>query len=84
MASRSLLRIRVAMERTSSALAPGASAEDVKAMASLIRSNERLAMGLASASDVRKEIEAVYRAGIDVGYFPAMPSSDTIYGKAIP
>ena len=61
-----------------------ASAEDVKAMASLIRSNERLAMSLASASDVRKEIEAVYRAGIDVGYFPALPSSDTIYGKAIP
>jgi ABC-type nitrate/sulfonate/bicarbonate transport system substrate-binding protein len=65
-------------------VAPGASADDVKAMASLIRSNERLAMSLASASDVRKEIEAVYRAGIDVGYFPAMPSSDTIYGKAIP
>jgi NitT/TauT family transport system substrate-binding protein len=65
-------------------VAPGASAEDVKAMASLIRSNERLAMSLASASDVRKEIEAVYRAGIDVGYFPALPSSDTIYGKAIP
>ena len=53
-------------------------------MASLVRSNERLAMSLASANDVRKEIEAVYRAGIDVGYFPAMPSSDTIYGKAIP
>jgi NitT/TauT family transport system substrate-binding protein len=65
-------------------VAPGASAEDVKAMASLIRSNERLAMSLASANDVRKEIEAVYRAGIDVGYFPALPSSETIYGKAIP
>jgi NitT/TauT family transport system substrate-binding protein len=65
-------------------VAPGASPDDVKAMASLIRSNERLAMSLASASEVRKEIEAVYRAGIDVGYFPAMPSSDTIYGKAIP
>ena len=65
-------------------VAPGASAEDVKAMASLIRSNERLAMSLASANDVRKEIEAVYRAGIDVGYFPVLPSSDTIYGKAIP
>src|SRR5215470_9726301 len=65
-------------------VAPGATPEDVKAMASLIRSNQRLAMSLASASDVRKEIEAVYRAGIDVGYFPALPSSDTIYGKAIP
>jgi NitT/TauT family transport system substrate-binding protein len=65
-------------------VAPGASSDDVKAMASLIRSNERLAMSLASASEVRKEIEAVYRAGIDVGYFPALPSSDTIYGKALP
>jgi ABC-type nitrate/sulfonate/bicarbonate transport system substrate-binding protein len=65
-------------------LAPGASAEDVKSMAALIRSNERLAMSLVPASDIRKEIEAVYRAGIDVGYFPAMPSSETVYGKPIP
>jgi NitT/TauT family transport system substrate-binding protein len=65
-------------------VAPGASAEDVKAMASLIRSNERLAMSLAPANDIRKEIEAVYKAGIDVGYFPAQPSSATIYGKPIP
>jgi ABC-type nitrate/sulfonate/bicarbonate transport system substrate-binding protein len=65
-------------------VAPGASAEDVKAMASLIRSNERLAMSLAPASDIRSEIEAVYKAGIDVGYFPALPSSATIYDKHIP
>ncbi len=65
-------------------IAPGASADDVKAMASLIRSNERLAMGLAAAGDIRNEIEAVYKAGIDVGYFPALPSRETIYGKSIP
>ena len=65
-------------------LAPGASAEDVKSMAALVRSNERLAMSLVPANDVRKEIEAVYKAGIDVGYFPAMPSNQTIYGKPIP
>ena len=65
-------------------LAPGASAEDVKSMAALIRSNERLAMSLVPANDIRKEIEAVYKAGIDVGYFAAMPSSETIYGKPIP
>jgi NitT/TauT family transport system substrate-binding protein len=65
-------------------VAPGANAADVKSMASLIRSNERLAMSLAPGNDIRKEIEAVYRAGIDVGYFPAMPSSATIYGKPIP
>jgi ABC-type nitrate/sulfonate/bicarbonate transport system substrate-binding protein len=65
-------------------IAPGASADDVKAMASLIRSNERLAMGLAAAGDIRNEIEAVYKAGVDVGYFPALPSRETIYGKSIP
>ncbi len=65
-------------------VAPGASAEDVKSMAALIRSNERLAMSLAAGNDIRKEIEAVYKAGIDVGYFPAMPSSATVYDKPIP
>jgi ABC-type nitrate/sulfonate/bicarbonate transport system substrate-binding protein len=65
-------------------VAPGASAEDLKAIASLIRSNERLAMSLASASEVRKEIEGVYRAGVEVGYFPSLPSSETIYAKPIP
>jgi NitT/TauT family transport system substrate-binding protein len=65
-------------------VAPGASAEDVKSMASLIRSNERLAMSLAGANEIRSEIEAVYKAGIDVGYFPAQPSSTTIYNKPIP
>ena len=64
-------------------VAAGASAEDIRSMASLIRSNERLAMSLAAASEVRSEIEAVYKAGIDVGYFPMMPSNDTIYGKPI-
>jgi NitT/TauT family transport system substrate-binding protein len=64
-------------------VAPGASAEDVKSMATLIRSNERLAMSLVPANDVRNEIEAVYKAGIDVGYFPALPSSATVYGKPI-
>ncbi len=65
-------------------VAPGATADDVKAMASLIRSNQRLAISLVGANEVRKEIEAVYKAGVDVGYFPAMPSSDSVYAKPIP
>jgi ABC-type nitrate/sulfonate/bicarbonate transport system substrate-binding protein len=65
-------------------VAPKATPDDLKAMASLIRSNERLAISLAPANDVRKEIEAVYKAGIDVGYFPAQPSSGTIYDKPMP
>jgi ABC-type nitrate/sulfonate/bicarbonate transport system substrate-binding protein len=58
-----------------------ATPDDIKAMATLIRSNERLAISLAPAAEVRKEIEAVYKAGVDVGYFPAQPSSGTIYDK---
>jgi NitT/TauT family transport system substrate-binding protein len=65
-------------------VAPGASADDLKAMASLIRSNERLAISLAAAGEVRREIEAVYRAGVEVGYFPSLPSGDTIHAKPIP
>src|SRR5262249_61888045 len=41
-------------------VAPGASAEDLRAMASLIRSNERLARSLASASEGRKEMQRTY------------------------
>src|SRR5262247_3675477 len=65
-------------------VAPGATADDVKAMATLIRANDRLAISMASASEVRKEIEGVYRAGVEVGYFPSLPSSETIYAKPIP
>ena len=62
-------------------VAPKSTPDDLKAMASLIRSNERLAISLAPAGEIRKEIEAVYRAGIEVGYFPSLPSTQTIYGK---
>jgi len=65
-------------------VAPGASADDVKAMASLIRSNERLAMNLAPANALAAEIKAVYRAGVDVGYFPTLPADATIYAKPAP
>src|SRR5258708_8532936 len=54
-------------------VAPGASAQDVKSMASLIRSNERLAMSLVPPNAIPHEIQAVYRADIDVGSFPALP-----------
>ncbi|MBI2210166.1 MAG: ABC transporter substrate-binding protein [Deltaproteobacteria bacterium] len=64
-------------------VAPAAKADDVKAMASLIRSNDRLGISLAGAGEVRKEIEAVYRAGIDAGYFPSLPSSATVYDKPV-
>jgi ABC-type nitrate/sulfonate/bicarbonate transport system substrate-binding protein len=54
-----------------------------KDIASLIRANERLGISLAGAADIRKEIEAVYKVGIDVGYFTSMPSAASIYDKPV-
>jgi len=71
-------------EEAAPLVAPGASSEDLKAMASLIRAGDRLAMSLAPAGEIANEIEAIYRAGVDVKYFPALPSSATIYGKPVP
>ena len=64
-------------------IAPKANAEDQKAMAELIRSNERLGMHVAPAAGMKSEIQAVYRAGQDVGYFPKAPSADSVYAKGI-
>jgi NitT/TauT family transport system substrate-binding protein len=65
-------------------IAPKSTPEDQKAIASLIKSNERLGMDVVAANDVAKEIEAVYRAGVEVGYFNAQPSSDTINRTPLP
>ncbi len=54
-----------------------------KDIASLIRANERLGISLAGAQEIRKEIEAVYKVGIDVGYFTTMPSAASIYDKPV-
>jgi ABC-type nitrate/sulfonate/bicarbonate transport system substrate-binding protein len=65
-------------------IAPKSSAEDQKAVSTLIRSNDRLAMSIVPAAQLRSEIEAVYRAGVEVGYFKSPPSSDSIYSKSLP
>jgi NitT/TauT family transport system substrate-binding protein len=64
-------------------LAKGAPPEELKAIAEMIRSNERLAMKLTAAGDVRKNIEAVYKAGMDINYLPSMPSGASIYDKPL-
>jgi ABC-type nitrate/sulfonate/bicarbonate transport system substrate-binding protein len=65
-------------------IAPKSTPEDQKAVATLIRANDRLGIHVAPAAGMRKEIEAVYRAGQDVGYFPKTPSAESIYMKGIP
>jgi hypothetical protein len=50
---------------------------------SLIKANDRLGMNVVGAAEVAKQINAVYKAGIDVGYFKTQPSADTIYDKPL-
>jgi NitT/TauT family transport system substrate-binding protein len=70
-------------EESAKLIAPKSTPEDQTALVSLIRANDRLGMSVVGANEVRKQIEAVYKAGIDVGYFKTQPSSDTIYAKPL-
>ena len=69
-------------EEAAALIAPKSTPEDLAALVSLIKANDRLGMSVVPAGDVTKQIEAVYKAGIDVGYFKSQPSDDTIYAKA--
>jgi NitT/TauT family transport system substrate-binding protein len=62
-------------------IAPKASAEERSALTSLITANDRLGMNVVPAAEVARQIDAVYRAGVDVGYFKTVPSNDTIFMK---
>ncbi len=64
-------------------LAKGAPPEELKAVAAMIRSNERLGMKFLPASAVKKDIEAVYKAGMEINYLPSMPSAASIYDKPL-
>jgi ABC-type nitrate/sulfonate/bicarbonate transport system substrate-binding protein len=68
-------------EQAAMMIAPKSTPEDRAALVSLIKANDRLGMSVVPAGEVSKQIEAVYKAGIDVGYFKAMPGNDTIYAK---
>ena len=62
---------------------PKATPEDQKDIASLIRAKDRLGISLAGAGEIRKEIEGVYKAGIEINYFSAMPSAASVYDKPV-
>jgi ABC-type nitrate/sulfonate/bicarbonate transport system substrate-binding protein len=63
-------------------IAPKGNAEDQKAMADLIRANDRLGMNIRWASEVKGEIEQVYKAGRSIDFLPADPAAATIYAPA--
>lgn len=70
-------------EEAATLIAPKSTPDDRAALVSLIKANDRLGMNVVGAADIAKEIEAVYKAGIDVGYFKTQPSRDTIYDKPL-
>jgi NitT/TauT family transport system substrate-binding protein len=53
--------------------------DDRKAIAELIRANDRLGMNIRAAADISKEIKSVYEAGKSIAFLPSDPSAATIY-----
>ncbi len=70
-------------EEAANLIAPKSTAEDRAAIVELIKANDRLGMAVVGANEVSKQIEAVYKAGIDVGFLKTQPSNDTIYIKPL-
>jgi NitT/TauT family transport system substrate-binding protein len=70
-------------EEAANIIAPKSTAEDRAALVELIKANDRLGMAVVGANEVSKQIEAVYKAGMDVGYLKTQPSNDTIYNKPL-
>jgi NitT/TauT family transport system substrate-binding protein len=66
-------------DEASKLIAAKGTPDDQKAIAELIRANDRLGMNLQWASDVAKEINSVYAAGKSIAFLPAEPSAATIY-----
>jgi ABC-type nitrate/sulfonate/bicarbonate transport system substrate-binding protein len=66
-------------ESASKLILPKGTPDDHKAIAGLIRHNDRLGMNVRWASDLRKEINSVYAAGKSISFLPADPSPATIY-----
>jgi ABC-type nitrate/sulfonate/bicarbonate transport system substrate-binding protein len=66
-------------EEASRLISPKGSADDQKAIADLIRANDRLGMNVKWAADQKNEIEAVYRAGKSINFLPGQPSPASIY-----
>ncbi len=75
--------IRKHPEESAALIAPKASEADRAALVSLIKANDRLGMNVVGAQAIAKQIDAVYKAGVDVGYLKKMPSNDTIYNKPL-
>lgn len=66
-------------DEASKLIAAKGTPDDQKAIAALIRANDRLGMNVQWASDVSKEIKSVYAAGKSIAFLPSDPAASTIY-----
>jgi ABC-type nitrate/sulfonate/bicarbonate transport system substrate-binding protein len=69
-------------DEASKLIAAKGTPDDQKAIADLIRANDRLGMNVQWASDVRKEINSVYSAGRSIAFLPSDPAATTVYQAA--
>lgn len=66
-------------EAAAKLISPRGTPEDQKAISDLIRANDRLGLNVRWASDLRREIEQVYRAGRSIDFLPSDPGAASIY-----
>ena len=62
-------------------ISPKGTPEDQKAIADLVKANDRLGLDIRRASELRKEIGFVYAAGKSTGFLPGDPSAATIFDE---
>jgi ABC-type nitrate/sulfonate/bicarbonate transport system substrate-binding protein len=66
-------------DEASKLIAPKGTPDDQKAIADLIRANDRLGLNVQWASDVAREINSVYAAGKATSFLTSTPAASTIY-----
>jgi NitT/TauT family transport system substrate-binding protein len=66
-------------EEASKLIDPKGTDESRKAIADLIRANDRLGLNVTWASDVKNELRRIYKVGIDVDLLLKEPSDKTFY-----
>jgi ABC-type nitrate/sulfonate/bicarbonate transport system substrate-binding protein len=66
-------------EEASKLISPKGTAQSQKAIADLIRANDRLKMNVTWAGDIQKELRLIYKVGLDVDILMKQPSDKTFY-----
>ena len=62
---------------------PKGSSDDRLAVKQLIEANDRLGMNIVGAAAIRKEIAAVFNAGVSTNYIDKVPEGGAVYGTQL-